>query len=220
MAQSTKIRVWDIPTRLFHWSLVVLVFFCWVTQEKGWMELHFLGGEAILALVLFRIVWGFVGSQTARFAYFLKSPLAALHHLKEMRKREPDTELGHNAAGGWMVLGLLGLLLLQVGSGMFANDDDSFVEGPLRHFVSSRVSGIFNEIHELSFALIQIAVVLHVAAIVAYLALKGHNLERPMILGTKDIAGPVTPPKMVGSMRALGIFAIAAAAVAALVRYL
>jgi cytochrome b len=220
MAQATKVRVWDIPTRIFHWTLVFLVFFCWLTQEKGWMELHFLAGEAILALVLFRIAWGFAGSQTSRFASFLKHPMEALHHLKDLRKREPDTELGHNAAGGWMVLGLLGLLLLQVASGMFANDDASFVEGPLRHLVSKGISDFSGKVHELSFALMQIAVLLHIAAIVVYLALKGHNLVRPMILGTKDIAGPVTQPTMVGPMRGLVVFALAAAAVTALVRYL
>ena len=220
MAQFTKVRIWDVPTRVFHWTLVLLVFSCWLTQENGWMDLHYLAGEAILALVLFRIVWGFVGSRSARFASFLKHPSAALHHLKEIRKREPDTELGHNAAGGWMVLGLLGLLLLQVGTGMFANDDESFIEGPLRHLVSKGISDFAGKIHEVSFTLIQIAVVLHVAAIVAYLVLKGHNLVRPMIVGTKDIVGPVTPPTIVGPIRALIVFAVAAAAVAALVRYL
>ncbi len=217
MAQTTKVRVWDAPTRCFHWTLVALVFFCWLTQEKGWMELHFLSGEAVLALVLFRIGWGFVGSQTARFAAFLKHPMAALHHLKDLPKREPDTELGHNAAGGWMVLGLLGLLLLQVGTGMFANDDESFIEGPLRHLVSKGISDLAGKVHEASFALIQIAVALHVLAIMVYLVLKGHNLVRPMILGTKEIAGPVTHPTMVGPLRAIVLLAVAAAAVWALV---
>ncbi len=220
MPPTQKVRIWDIPTRLFHWVLVLLVFFSWLTQAKGWMQLHFLSGETILALLLFRIVWGFAGSESSRFGSFLKSPMAALRHLKDLRKREPDTELGHNAAGGWMVLGFLGLLLLQVGTGLFSNDDDSFVEGPWRHLVSKDVSDQLTKLHDYVFDLIEIAIVLHVAAILVYLALKGHNLVRPMIVGTKEIGGAVVSPKLVSPLRAMAILVVAAAVVAALIRFL
>ena len=220
MPPTQKVRIWDVPTRLFHWVLVVLVFLCWLTQAKGWMELHYLSGEAILALVLFRIVWGFAGSEPSRFLFFLKSPLAALHHLKDLRKREPDTELGHNAAGGWMALGLLGLLLVQVGTGLFSNDDASFVEGPWRHLVSKGVSDQLSKLHEVGFDLIEVAVVLHVAAIMVYLVLKGHNLVWPMIVGSKNIEGPIMAPSMVSPLRAVAILIVTAAMVAALMRYL
>ena len=108
-------RIWDAPIRLFHWALVILVGCAWLTQEFGWMELHFLCGYSILTLLLFRMAWGFVGSDTARFAWFLKSPFVALWHLATLHPREPDTEIGHNAAGGWMVLLMLALLTVQVG---------------------------------------------------------------------------------------------------------
>lgn len=220
MSSTTKVRIWDAPTRLFHWTLVLLVCFSWLSAEMLWMRLHFLSGEAILTLVLFRIVWGFAGSDTARFAKFLKSPMAAIEHLKHLRRREPDTELGHNAAGGWMAVGLLGLLLLQVGSGFFSSDDDAAVEGPLRHLVSAGTSALLTNLHGFSFTAIQIAVAGHVSAIVVYLLLKGHNLAWPMIVGTKDIPGPVSQPRMAHPVLAAGILGAAAATVAILLRYL
>jgi cytochrome b len=220
MSSTTKVRIWDAPTRLFHWTLVLLVCFSWLSAEMFWMRLHFISGEAILALLLFRIVWGFAGSDTALFSRFLKSPMAAIQHLKHLRRREPDTEIGHNAAGGWMVLGLLGLLLLQVGTGLFSSDDEAAVEGPLRHLVSAATSAWMTDLHGLVFTAIQIAVVGHIAAVVTYLVLKGHNLVWPMIAGTKEMVGPVAPPRMVSPVLAAGVLGAAATAVVALVRYL
>ena len=121
-------RVWDAPTRLFHWLITLLVIFSYVSIKQDWVQLHFLSGYTILTLLLFRIAWGFVGSQTARFSQFMRSPIEGLRHLAHFPRREPDTEIGHNAAGGWMVLILLAALAAQVGTGLFSNDD--FNEGP------------------------------------------------------------------------------------------
>ncbi len=220
MSSATEIRIWDVPTRLFHWTLVLLVCFSWLTVEMFWMQLHYLSGEAILTLLLFRIVWGFAGSDTSRFARFLKSPLAAIGHLRHIRRREPDTELGHNAAGGWMVLGLLALLLLQVGTGLLSSDDDAAIEGPLRHLVSAKASAFLTDLHGFVFTAIQIAVALHVLAILVYLFVKGHNLVRPMITGSKSIETPVVAPRLVPPARAIVVLGAAAVAVAALIRFL
>lgn len=220
MSSTIKVRIWDAPTRLFHWTLVLLLCGSWITQWKGWMNLHFLCGETILTLLLFRLIWGFVGSDTARFRTFLKSPAAALRHLSTLHRREPDTELGHNAAGGWMVLGLLGLLLFQVGTGLFANDDDSLTEGPLRHLVSKGTSDFLSKMHGLAFTALEIAVLLHIAAIVVYLVLKGHNLIGPMIVGTKRIPEPVTAPQLASPARAIVVLGGVAFAVAAMLRFL
>jgi len=110
-------KVWDLPVRLFHWILVVLIASSWLTQEFGKMDVHMWIGEWILTLLIFRLVWGLIGSDTARFSHFLRSPFEALRHLMHMTRREPDTEVGHNAAGGWMVLAMLGLIAVQTGSG-------------------------------------------------------------------------------------------------------
>ena len=115
--------VWDLPTRAFHWLTVALVAGAYVTWRFNWMDWHAWCGDALLALLLFRLVWGFVGSDTARFARFLASPRAATHHIARLFTREPDTQVGHNPAGGWMVLLLLALLLGQTLTGVVDNND-------------------------------------------------------------------------------------------------
>ncbi len=115
--------VWDLPTRAFHWLTVALVAAAYATWRLNWMDWHAWCGDALLALLLFRLVWGFVGSDTARFARFLASPRAAAHHIARLFTREPDTQVGHNPAGGWMVLLLLALLLGQTLTGIVDNND-------------------------------------------------------------------------------------------------
>ena len=104
MERIVPVRVWDAPTRLFHWALVILLCVSWLSERLLWMKLHFLSGYSIIALLLFRVAWGFIGSQTARFSQFIRGPLAALRHLVHLFRGEPDNEIGHNPVGGWMVL--------------------------------------------------------------------------------------------------------------------
>ena len=207
-----QIRVWDAPTRLFHWAIVGLVSLSWLSESRGWMELHFLSGYSIITLLLFRVAWGFLGSETARFAHFLKSPAAALRHLTRLRRREPDTAVGHNAAGGWMVVLMLALLALQAATGLCANDDGD-TEGPLFKYVGKARSDWLSHIHAVNFKLIQLAVVAHVGAIIAYAVLKRHDLVRPMITGRKPLPDGLTPPLQVSPVRAILLFAIALGAV-------
>jgi cytochrome b len=206
------VRVWDAPTRLFHWAIVILLGASWITESRGWMALHFLCGYSVIALLLFRIAWGLVGSDTARFSHFLKSPVAALLHLSRLHRRGPDTEIGHNAAGGWMVLIMLALLAVQVATGLFANDDGD-TEGPLFRYVDKDRSDWLSHIHAVNFTLIKIAVVAHVVAILVYAVLKRHDLVRPMITGWKHLPDAVTPPALVSPVRAVVVFAIAAGVV-------
>jgi cytochrome b len=209
--------VWDASVRLYHWAIVVLVLFSWGSAEWGYMDWHKLSGYAILTLVLFRIIWGFVGSDTALFVRFLKSPVAALSHLAHIAKREPDREVGHNAAGGWMVLVLLGLLLVQAATGLASNDDID-TEGPYSRWVGKEWSDWASHIHSLTFTLIEIAVALHVLAVLAYLVLKGQNLVRPMITGKKRLPGNLRAPRMISPVLAAVVLVVAAGAVTALVR--
>ncbi|HME24151.1 MAG TPA: cytochrome b/b6 domain-containing protein [Acetobacteraceae bacterium] len=209
-------RVWDAPTRLFHWAIAILVGLSWLTERSGWMALHFLSGYSIIALLLFRLAWGFVGSETARFSHFLKSPIAALRHLAHLHRQEPDTEIGHNAAGGWMVLVMLALLAVQVATGLCANDDGD-TEGPLFKYVGKDWSDWLSHIHAVNFSLIKIAVALHITAILIYLGLKRHDLVRPMITGRKLVPDMLQPPMLVSPLRAAVLFAIAAGMVALLV---
>jgi cytochrome b len=215
-----RIKVWDAPVRLFHWAIVVLIAAAWVTQEFNRMEWHVRIGYTILTLLLFRIVWGFVGSETARFSRFLGSPVAAFRHLAHLRRREPDREVGHNPAGGWMVLLMLALLCVQAGTGLFSNDldDGGDTEGPLMHLVGKDRSDWFGHIHSLNFKLIEAVIVLHILAILTYAVLKRHDLVRPMLTGTKLMPADLAAPRLVNPIWALLTLAVAAGAVGWLVR--
>jgi cytochrome b len=192
---------------------VVLIAASWVTQELNKMDWHVWCGYAILTLLLFRLIWGFIGSDTARFTRFLKSPAAALRHLSHLRRREADREIGHNAAGGWMVLVMLALLGLQAGTGLFANDDGN-TEGPLMHLVDKEQSNWLSKIHALNFNLILAVIVLHVLAVVAYAVLKRQDLVRPMVTGTKLMSGETAAPRLVNPLWALVTLALAVGVVA------
>src|SRR5580658_9434209 len=205
-------RIWDLPTRLFHWTLVVLIFMSWLTARMDWMRLHVLSGLSVLALLVFRLVWGFVGSDSARFARFLQSPLAAIRHLLHLYRREPDTETGHNAAGGWMVVFMLAVLAVQVGTGLCSNDD-VLTEGPFAQTVGKDRSDWLTHIHHVNFTLIEIVIVLHILAIITYRVLKGHNLLLPMITGKKRLPGATPAPRMMHPVFALGVFALSVLAV-------
>jgi cytochrome b len=207
-----KVQVWDAPTRLFHWALVLLIGFSWLSAKKGWLDQHMLSGEAILTLLIFRIVWGFVGSDSARFTRFLRSPVEALRHLAHLPRREPDTEIGHNAAGGWMVLGMLLLLLAQAGLGLFSNDD-VFTDGPLASLVGRKTSSQITVWHAWLFNVILAVMALHVLAVLTYAVVKRHDLVRPMILGWKRLPERIAPPRLGHPLLAIAVLACAAAAV-------
>jgi cytochrome b len=210
------VKVWDVPTRVFHWAVVLLVGFSWLSAKQNWMDWHVVSGYAILTLLLFRIAWGVIGSETARFSRFLVNPSMALRHLRHLNRREPDCAIGHNAAGGWMVLVMLLLLCVQAGTGLYANDD-VLTEGPLAETVSKGTSDLLSHIHVLNFKLIEIAVLLHVVAVAAYGVLKGQDLVRPMVTGWKRLPGDPPAPRLANPLLALVVVAAAAGAVAWLV---
>ncbi len=203
-----RMKVWDLPVRLFHWAIVVLIFAAWLTQYLNRMDLHMWVGESILSLLLFRLVWGFVGSDTARFTGFLRSPMAALRHLARLPRREPDHEVGHNAAGGWMVLLMLALIAVQTATGLFSSDED-VTEAPLMHLISQDQSNRLSYIHDLNFKAIEAVIVLHVLAIAVYALLKRQNLLRPMVTGTKLMPGDAAAPRLVSPVWAVMVLAVA-----------
>lgn len=203
------VKIWDLPTRVFHWSIVLLVLASWLTAEMSWMDLHFLSGYTILGMVAFRLAWGVLGSETSRFRSFLKSPPAALRHLRHAFVREPDLEVGHNPAGGWMVVLLLVLLVVQVGTGLSSNDD-VMVEGPLAKYVGKGWSDWLGTIHSINFTLLQIAVGIHVAVVLAYWLLKRQNLLIPMITGIKQMPSRIRAPRMANPILAIAVIAGAA----------
>ncbi len=200
-------RVWDAPTRLFHWALVLLIATSYVTVHQGWMQLHLISGYTILSLVLFRVIWGFVGSDTARFGRFLRSPLEGLRHLAHFGRRGPDTQVGHNAAGGWMVLVLLIVLGVQLLTGLSVTDEDDDIAGPLARFVGPAWSDRLTTLHFQNFNILLGVIALHVLAVIAYAVVKRHDLVRPMITGKKRLPAVTRAPRMASPLLALAILA-------------
>ncbi|RAR53638.1 cytochrome b [Paraburkholderia unamae] len=214
-----SVRVWDLPTRLFHWLTVVLVAAAYVTQRLNWMQTHVRLGETLLALVLFRILWGCFGSETARFSRFVASPRKAVEHLRHLLRREPDVQVGHNAAGGWMVLLLLALLLVVTLTGLYDNNDIAD-EGPLSEIVPAKIANAIGSLHALGWDVLAGAVVLHVCAIAVYALAKGHNLVGPMLTGKKRLPASVRAPARGSLWLAALLMGVSGVVVALLAAYL
>ncbi|MBK8451995.1 MAG: cytochrome b/b6 domain-containing protein [Thiofilum sp.] len=203
---TTPVKIWDLPIRIFHWLLVAAIGFLWWSGENGGfaMDWHMIVGVGVLALVLFRLVWGVVGSDTARFSQFLKSPKSAIHHLLELPQRKTAYHAGHNALGGWVVVVILSLLLVQSITGLFATDD-ILVDGPLRSWVSSSNAETLTSIHHLIFNLLLLVAVVHVLAVLFYRFYKQTNLIKAMVLGSADWPADQSKPALVFKSTALGL---------------
>jgi len=184
---AKHIPAWDLPTRLFHWILVGLIASAYLTYEFGdvTMTYHMWNGYAILTLCLYRLLWGLVGSNTARFSHFIKGPGAVIRYLNSACTSTPQKFLGHNPAGALMVVALLALIIAQGSMGLFTSDD-ILVEGPLVHLASTDLVDTAGSLHRIGFWVILGFVALHVLAAFFYLFAKKENLIRPMVTGKKD----------------------------------
>jgi cytochrome b len=193
-----------------HWALVVLVAFAWWSAEAGKLDWHRLSGYAVVGLLAFRLIWGFVGSASARFASFVRGPAATLAYLRSLPARAHGDMPGHNPLGAWSVLALLAVLIAQVVTGLFAVDVDAIEAGPLSDRVSFDAGRLLAKWHHWSFSALQVLVVLHLAAVAFYLVYKRANLVRAMITGRHDFA---QDPKLAFAplWRALLAAAVAAA---------
>lgn len=216
------VRVWDLPTRLFHWLLALLVIAAFVSGNIGGnaIEWHFRFGYAIITLVLFRIGWGFVGPRYARFASFPPNPLAALRYLRGGEHAGP----GHNPLGAFSVYALLLAIAIQVSTGLFANDAIMW-DGPLKKLVSNDTSDMLTGIHKIVRFVIFALVVLHLGAIVYYGRVKKKKLVGAMIRGDAELMStvsgePLPEPADDGAamrLRGLVLLAVCAAIVWAIV---
>ena len=186
--KSHLVRVWDLPTRLFHWALVVCIVGLVTTAQIGGnaMEWHFRFGYSVLTLLLFRLLWGFVGGHWSRFSTFLYSPASLLRYL---RGHEVDGQpLGHSPLGALSVFAILGLLLLQVGTGLFSDDEIAAV-GPLSKLASGAVVSQLTHYHkDIGKVIVLILVLLHIGAIAFYRIKRKKDLIRPMLVG--DVSSP------------------------------
>jgi cytochrome b len=220
MSQGDKqVRVWDAPVRLFHWLLVLLVaFMIFSGKVKGdWMVWHMRCGYAILALVFFRILWGFAGSSYARFSSFLAGPSAAIGFMKKILARAPAPYASHNPLGGWMVVVMLLALLFQVGTGLFANDD-VLIEGPLANLVRKELSDQLTSWHYWNVNLLLALVAAHVVAVGYHAVVMKENLIGAMFTGVKRM--PAEAPENAAARFASPWLALVLLGLAALAVYL
>ena len=206
---EARVRIWDLPTRIFHWSLVVLIPFQWWTAEEDRLDLHILSGTVLLALLIFRILWGLVGSSTARFANFVRGPSQLFAYL---RGASPPS-IGHSPAGALSVMAMLFLLLAQVGLGLFAGDEDGIESGPLAHLIDGDLSEDLADLHSDAFDLLLVLIALHLAAIVFYALFQRKNLVGPMVGGRGR--APIAAGEMQGASPTRLFICIVIAAVVA-----
>jgi cytochrome b len=185
----TRVLVWDVPERLFHWLLALLVIVSLVSAKIGGnaMQYHLLSGYTVLALVLFRVLWGFFGGTHARFSSFLRGPAAVIAYLRGLIRSRTGQQHSHNPAGAWAVVLVLAMLLAQAGTGLFANDDIA-AEGPLAKLVSKALSDRVTGFHHLNAKLLYALVGLHVSAMVFHFFYNRENLLKPIVTGFKEVA--------------------------------
>jgi cytochrome b len=217
----SKKLIWDLPVRIFHWLLVVLIAGAWYTVKiSGNMDQHMLIGKSILALLIFRILWGFFGTRYARFGSFLYKPGEILSYARTVFDRKGGDYAGHNPTGSLAVFAMLALVGVQVVTGLFATDADEYVQGPLNGLVSSATAYSLTDIHYANINFLLALIGLHVVAILFYLLFKRENLISPMISGEKADPGDNLKP-VSGSKLGLAIgLMVAAAAVVLLLNSL
>lgn len=184
-----QVKVWDFPTRVFHWSLVLLFGGMWYSGKQGgdWLEWHIRAGVVLAVLLLFRLLWGMLGSETSRFRHFVRHPADMLRYLRG--DKDVHDGLGHNPLGGVMVLVMLLALLFQVGSGLFSADVDSYLyDGPLAARIGELAESVTGW-HKQGFNLLLGLAGLHLLAIVFYRLVKRRNLVGPMVTGYATVEG-------------------------------
>lgn len=191
--RGESVRIWDGPTRVFHWALVVLLLVSWLTAGEN-MQVHRWSGYGVIGLLVFRLWWGVAGGSTARFASFLKGPKATFAYARTLGSRTSNGTPGHNPLGAWSVMAMLAALLVQVGLGLFASDIDGLESGPLSHLVDFDASRVAAELHETMFRIVQGLVVLHLAAIGYYWLWKRQNLIGAMLTGKHGLATETLRP--------------------------
>ena len=216
---KASMRVWDLPTRLFHWLLVVLIVLLYATGEFGMLDMrwHFWLGYATLALIVFRVLWGLFGSQTSRFGDFVRGPPAVARYVKAQMSTNAHISIGHNPLGGWSVLALLLSVLLQSVTGLFASDEID-TDGPFTGQVPGYTVKLMTRLHHWNENVLLLLIALHVAAVLFYLLVKRDNLIVPMLTGRKQ----ATPPGMLrfaSPWLALALLLLSMAAVAAMIWY-
>ncbi len=212
---QTRQFIWDWPTRLFHWALVILIAGLWWTAEQREMALHYQLGQIMLGLLVFRIYWGFAGTRTAQFTHFIKWPGSIIAYLRGLFRPDYAPSVGHNPLGGLSVLAMLLVLAAQVGLGLFAVDVDGMESGPLSRYVDFDTGREAADLHDTMFNVLLVLIGLHLAAIAFYHLVRRTNLIGPMITGSRKAPeGNAPEPVKAAPLWRLALGVVIAVAVA------
>lgn len=185
--QTSKIKVWDIYIRTFHWLLLICILVSFISFRLDEMDIHFISGHCVLALLIFRVIWGVIGSRTALFHTFIKGPGAVLNYVKNPNSGTFKGMIGHSPIAALSVIAMLGIISLQVATGLIS-DDEILLQGPLAKYVSGEMSYQATTYHGINAKLIVGLIVLHLAAIAFYRFIKKDDIVKPMVTGQKEVA--------------------------------
>jgi cytochrome b len=218
-----KIRVWDLPTRVFHWLLFLGVLVALITGdegEEGVLSIHQLFGFLVMALLVFRLGWGLVGTRHVRFASFVRGPTTVVTYVRALLRLSPPASLGHNPLGAWMIVVILLDLMVVVGTGLFAGGGGEHGEageaiegGPLAHLVSPGTADLLSGVHEVFANLLIALIVVHVLGVLVDWLLTGDNLVRAMITGEKRLKPGFDAAQAIRSSRLYVAIPLALAAI-------
>lgn len=210
--KRVPIRIWDVSIRIFHWLLALLIVVMYVSAKRENFDVHILAGTAITALLVFRIVWGLVGSSNARFSSLLHPVAAYKEYLVKLRERSPGYSTGHSPIGSLSVIAILAVLTVQVGTGLVATDVDGIAEGPFAYYVTYEYSRFASEIHLFNEQLLFALAIVHIAAILFYYFYKKENLITPMITGVAKLPSDKAKlaPRLASPWFALSVLLIVA----------
>lgn len=182
-SKLVPVEIWDLSIRIFHWLLATLVAVSYLSGEFEFFDIHMLSGQAIAVLLIFRIVWGLIGSPTARISSLFFSPRAYLDYFRSLFRRKPSYSFGHSPIGSLAVIAILTILIVQTSTGLFATDVDGLLEGPFAYYINYEISRFASDVHLFNQQLVLAAVIVHLSAILFYYLYKHENLVKPMLTG-------------------------------------
>lgn len=206
---TKNILIWDGFIRSFHWLLFLCIGGLWYTGSHHLLNWHFLIAFFLLSLIITRLIWGVIGSETAQFRHFIYSPSIVFNYFKKDIGRK-KVILGHNPAGGYMVIALLVIIIIQLVTGLFSTDD-IFTDGPLMHLISHDLSLLITKAHQINFNILLSFIAVHICSVIIY-QFKRHNLLMPMMTGNQQIESTdgQNTPRMKNGLIALLIFCVIA----------
>ena len=209
---SITVKVWDLPVRIFHWLLTVLIVVMFVSAKLENFYIHILAGKGVVMLLVARIIWGFWGSSNARFSALVFKPREYIDYISKLAERKPGYSVAHSPIGSLAVIAILVAIALQAAAGLVATDVDGLIEGPFAYYVNYEFSRWASDFHVTHQKWVFTLVIVHLLANAFYYFYKKDNLIGPMLTGTRRIPGHLTQtaPRIEATWKAVVIALITA----------